>query len=126
MTSKGDAILWEGSLRGAQKYYKLGILWKPNLPLPPWVFLTDPVLSPREGGTFEEIPHLYFIKDSPTLSGLCLFNGSEWDHTMMIADTTVPWAAKWLFYYELWVGDGIWRGGGVVPESTTTRPTSVR
>ena len=32
---------------------------------------------------------------------------------MLIATTTVPWAAEWLLHYELWLAtDGTWCGGG--------------
>ena len=36
----------------------------------PYVVLLDPPLRPREGKTFEEIPHLYFIQRTP-LFGSC-------------------------------------------------------
>ena len=59
-----------------------------------------------------EIPHLIFNHEDPELSALCLFDpdAGEWDSTMLIADTTVPWAAEWLHHYELWRVDGVWRG----------------
>ena len=44
--------------------------------------------------------------------------GGEWSNKQLIADTTIPWAAEWLMYYELWHYDGVWLGGGVGFEST--------
>jgi hypothetical protein len=60
-----------------------------------------------------------FNSKDPELSGLCLFDpeGREWSNKLLIADTTMRWVAEWLMYYELWHFDGIWRGGGVGPES---------
>ena len=32
---------------------------------------------------------------------------------MLLAKTTVPWASRWLYYYELWLVTGKWLGGGI-------------
>ncbi|MEZ5962170.1 MAG: hypothetical protein R3C30_17355, partial [Hyphomonadaceae bacterium] len=79
--------------------------------------LITPHLIPRDGATYEDIPHLIFCSKQPKDSALCLFDpdGKGWKPTMWIADTTVPWASRWLYYYELWHFDGVWRGGGVGP-----------
>lgn len=112
-------VVWVGELRPFQKPYMVKVRWDPVERDRPYVSLLDPPLSPRSGGTFEEIPHLMFDENDPAQSGLCLFNpdGAEWAANMLIADTTLPWAAEWLFYYELWHYEGVWRGGGVGPES---------
>ena len=34
---------------------------------------------------------------------------------MLIANTTLPWTAEWLFFYELWLVTGEWDGGGHWP-----------
>jgi hypothetical protein len=116
-TTENGLLAWHGPLRGAQKYYDIGVLWDSSIA--PFVFVLDPKIVPRPGGTYEAIPHLLFNEGSPEDSALCLFdpNGREWDPTMLIAETTLPWAGRWLLYYELWHVDGIWRGGGVGPES---------
>lgn len=112
-------VSWDGPIRGFQKQYVIEVLWDPILPNKPYVVLRDPPLQPREGATFSEIPHLLFHSERPELSGLCLFDpaGKEWSNKQLIADTTIVWAAEWLLYYELWHLDGVWRGGGVGPES---------
>jgi len=43
---------------------------------------------------------------------------------MWIADTTMLWAAKWLYFYELWHFDGVWRGGGVGPATIAEARTA--
>jgi hypothetical protein len=115
----GSMVSWEGHLRGFQLEYLIEVLWDAASPSKPYAVLRDPPLRPREGATFEEIPHLLFYAERPELSGLCLFdpNGQEWSNKLLIADTTIVWAAEWLLYYELWHLDGQWRGGGVGPES---------
>jgi hypothetical protein len=48
---------------------------------------------------------------------LCLYfpDGKEWNVSMMLADTIVPWASEWLFHHEIWVATGEWCGGGYHP-----------
>ena len=43
---------------------------------------------------------------------LCLF-WKNWDATMPLANTIVPWVADWLYYYEVWLFTGEWEGGGI-------------
>lgn len=112
-------ITWVGILKGFQRPYQVGVIWDMRTAQAPYVFLVDPPLSPRVDGAFEDIPHLIFDSEEPAKSGLCLYDpeGNEWSNHMLIADSTLPWAARWLYYYELWLYDGKWRGGGVGPES---------
>ena len=116
---KGTMVSWKGAIRGFQKQHIIEIFWDAATTDKPYVVLREPTLRPRDGKTFAEIPHLLFWSEQPELSGLCLFdpNGQEWSNKLLIADTTVVWAAEWLLYYELWHLDGIWRGGGIGPES---------
>lgn len=65
-----------------------------------------PSLEVRHGSS---IPHRY-----PDGS-LCLFYpaAGEWQPSMPIADTIVPWTSEWLAHYEIWLACGSWRGGGI-------------
>jgi hypothetical protein len=58
-----------------------------------------------------ELPHVFPPADDPTL---CLFDpkADEWDASMAIAHTVVPWALDWIACYELWLMTGRWTGGG--------------
>jgi hypothetical protein len=116
---QGSWVCWVGKMRGFQKWYRIAVYWDAEGPQRPYVILIDPPLRPRQGGTFEQIPHLMFNSEEPGQSALCLFDpeGREWSNKLLIADTTMRWVAEWLMYYELWHFDGIWRGGGVGPES---------
>lgn len=51
---------------------------------------------------------------------LCLYmtGSGEWHDSKFLAETIVPWAAEWLWHYEVWLAsDGTWCGGGVHPRS---------
>ena len=56
------------------------------------------------------LPHVY----STEKQWLCLYDRKtkEWKDTMLIADRVIPWIPEWLFFYELWLIDGNWHGGG--------------
>lgn len=112
-------LLWRGPLKPKVKVYQVAVLWKPGDMELPYVWLHDPVLEPRPGGTFEEVPHLIFNEKNPELSGLCLFDpqGREWTGGHLIAETTIYWAAEWIAYYELWHLTGQWFGPSVGYES---------
>lgn len=113
LTNGDRYLVWSGPLRGFQMNYQVAVLWDyQNLGIAPYVFIDEPKIRPRDGGTFEDIPHLQFDSANPENSALCLFDpaGREWDATLLIADTTVPWASEWLHHYECWHLDGIWRG----------------
>jgi len=73
----------------------------------PSVTIEEPRLKPREPGGV--IPHTY---PGPRP---CLFywREDEWNATMLIADTIIPWTMEWLFFYEYWHATGEWQGGGV-------------
>jgi hypothetical protein len=79
------------------------------LGLNPKVSVVDPPL--RRRNATEKIPHL-FPGDL-----LCLFHPDyrEWLDSMFIADTIIPWAVLWLYYYEVWHATGEWYGGGEHP-----------
>ena len=48
---------------------------------------------------------------------LCLYlpGSGQWTGEMVLATTVVPWAALWLYHYEMWHLTGEWLGGGHEP-----------
>ena len=50
----------------------------------------------------------------------CLYRGryGEWDPAQPIGQTSIPWAALWLCFYEVWLVTGLWHGRGEHPEVT--------
>lgn len=75
----------------------------------PKVYLMEPEVR-------ADCPHVY-----PADNRLCMywpgdFEYSKWTEDAWIADTIIPWTAVWLWYYELWLETGEWRG----PEKSHT------
>lgn len=82
--------------------------------------ITSPVYSVEIRYKYREFPKVRVV--SPDLTDnpphcygdgtLCLYWPKEWrwDPSHLIADTILPWAALWLFYYELWLDTGKWLG----------------
>jgi hypothetical protein len=72
----------------------------------PRVFVRDPLLKLRDG---RGCPHRHGEQEP------CLYfhHGTEWDPTMLIAHTIVPWTSRWLYFYEIWLATGEWMGGGI-------------
>lgn len=64
-----------------------------------------------------EFPHIYQRDKKNQRVKLCLYHPKrkEWTTDQEIYNTIIPWACEWLYYYELWLDDGVWRGGGEHP-----------
>lgn len=65
------------------------------------------------------LPHVW----NHTRQVLCLHERRDWRPGTLIANSIVPWASEWLFFYEFWLVTGEWDGGGrwqplSAPEST--------
>jgi hypothetical protein len=75
----------------------------------PSVRVLDPVLRLRPG--VGALPHVYNEGD------LCLSAPGEWNLSMAIGHTIVPWASEWLLHYEIWHATGEWAGGGRHPST---------
>lgn len=106
---RGKEVSWTGELcpTPLSERYKIRIQYR--LGTPPEVTVISPELRNREEGS--KIPHLY------TGNRLCLYfpETQEWDASMAVAKTIVPWTSSWLFYYEVWLATGKWEGGGRHP-----------
>jgi hypothetical protein len=76
----------------------------------PKVYVVEPRPLPLAKGK-SKLPHCYDQKEQR----LCLYypDGRQWNSTMSLAKTVIPWIYDWLFHYEIWVGTGDWNGGGV-------------
>jgi hypothetical protein len=94
-------IRWTGRLRPSvdSPWYELVILHE--LDRAPRVWVVSPALAPNS-------PHVYRSDDDR----LCLYWPKEWSWmpATLLADTIVPWAALWLYYYEAWLVTGEWLG----------------
>lgn len=72
----------------------------------PTVTVVSPKLVPNKDG---KLPHIF---PGPRL---CLHHAADWDPSMLITRTIIPWASEWLFHYEFWQATGEWSGGGHQP-----------
>ncbi len=73
-----------------------------------YVIEPKPLILPEGKSKLE---HIY----STDKQHLCIYykKAKEWNETMFIADTIIPWTSEWLYHYEIWVATGIWHGGGI-------------
>ena len=83
----------------------------------PNVFVIEPDLLELAKG--RQLPHVY----TDPLQ-LCLFTPelNQWEPTMHLSTTIVPWTYAWLYYFEEWLESNEWKGGGTehgvkIPES---------
>ena len=107
---RDKAVTWEGDLQPTPDSPRYRLRVEYHLGGPPRVVVLSPPLRPGA-------PHLY---DD---GSLCLYWPGEWlwrTSDKSIAKTVIPWAAFWLFYYELWSVTGEWLG----PSSHAPSPKS--
>jgi hypothetical protein len=104
-------LTWEFDARPSplSRMYRLRIRYK-NFSAPE-VFVVSPNLVELSGG--RRIPHVYGQK--PTKLCLHFPQYDEWSSDKYIANTIVPWAYLWLFYFEHWLATNEWQGGGKHP-----------
>lgn len=105
-------LVWEFEARPTplSRTYRLRIVFRQDGT--PLVFVVEPDLTELAEG--RKLPHVYEQKPAR----LCLYlpRAQEWNRSMKISATIVPWAILWLFYFEEWLASGEWKGGGVHPE----------
>lgn len=67
------------------------------------------------------LPHIY--EHERGVTRLCLYTpkNGEWRPGSWLSETIVPWTFEWLRYFELWLIDGVWHGGGTHPDAPRRR-----
>ena len=116
---KGLQLEWRQELqpsRMSRKYLVL-VRWFGLNDIPD-VEILSPNLKALSNG--KRSPHEFYSKGNtkPCL----LFNKSnakDWVPSMLISESIIPWTLEWLWYWELWLSEGEWRGGGVHPGELT-------
>lgn len=102
-------LVWKCTLTPSplSNAYKIKMVYK--LGSHPNIYVEEPKLALAEGKT--KLPHVYSTKKQ----WLCIYyrSGREWNSTMQIADTVIPWACEWLLHYEYWLATGKWHGKGI-------------
>lgn len=115
-----EAVRWIGSLRPQFQIYRVEIIHQLNDHS--IVRVLSPELTRLPDNEEGQLPHVYPPASDPTL---CLYDpcADEWDHSMLISRTIVPWTIDWLVCYELWLMTGKWTGGGRHPEINSIAKT---
>ncbi len=109
----GKNPAWYGVLRPdpGSPEYRLRLEYRPGRSPQVWV------MSPE---IHDKAPHRYRDRS------LCLYypRHGEWHPGMFLAETIVPWAAQWLFFYEVWLEDpeGRWFGPEAPHQGHKERP----
>lgn len=91
-------IFWLGELQPdpASPVYTVRIQYDPYSPK---VYILKPEV-------LNNAPHRYGDKS------LCLYhpNDKSYKPDLLIADTLVPWTSEWLYFYNIWLEEGVWWG----------------
>lgn len=94
--------------------YTVKIKYHPNSKgvMTPDIYVMFPKHLPLAEGKYK-LPHVYCNESQK----ICLYDwrNKEWNPTMSLASTIVPWASEWLYFYEVWVMTGEWYGEGNHP-----------
>jgi hypothetical protein len=101
---RNSRLLWTHVLQPAPASLSYGVRLEAQPYTQAQVFVTSPELEPDSKG---RLPHVY---DN---GSLCLNRAREWKEDQLFIDTCIPWVLEWLFHYELWLSDHIWRGDGL-------------
>jgi len=107
---RNNTLTWKGFLQPMVLSLKYWIKLVYQKDTHPDVYVLDPKpLIFAEGKT--KLEHVYNTKKQH----LCLYyrKANEWDASMFIANTIIPWTSEWLLHYEVWVATGVWHGGGI-------------
>lgn len=119
--------IWEGPLTPISQTYRIRIRYISRRyfdefrVLNPYETVTviDPSVAPDPRGTGEATPHVYSRGYPARFPRLCIHDPEqdEWSPDEHIAEKIIPFTIKWLLFYEDWLLDGVWRGGGRHPEA---------
>lgn len=121
------AIVWRGELRPLCCTYEVQIcyyafavpvldikplVWGDGRVIRPYVEIAAPTLAPRPDVAGDRIPHVFRNRIRPDMPRLCLHLPEEWNQSLAISETIVPWTGHWLIAYEGWRATGMWWAGG--------------
>lgn len=101
-------LTWDFDVRPSplSRVYRLRIRQRKHCS--PDVYVLSPNLDDMANGRW--LPHVYSQK--PVRLCLHFPKCDEWTFDKSIAETIVPWAYLWLFYFEHWLATDEWQGGG--------------
>ena len=106
---KKNRLIWRGGIKptALSRLYKIKIICERGNK--PKVFLYGNHIKGIERTDF---PHKYHKDEIKQEVQLCLNMPYEFNYSLRIIDTIIPWTQEWLYFYEIWLLTGEWRGGG--------------
>lgn len=108
---KREVLRVQGKISSNWKIYTFTIEYR--LYYQPQIRLFIPNLKDIVKKRNDKLPHNYGFDLEREFVTLCLFKGwGEFNSTMFIADTIIPWTKEWLHYFEIWSTGLPWCGGG--------------
>lgn len=107
-----STLTWEGSIRPSplSRFYRVTITYKVGKR--PLVTVGGDELPGLDRSDF---PHWFSIDRRNKTVNICLHLPHEFDASQLISECIIPWAAEWLYFYEIWLATGEWCGGGKHP-----------
>ncbi|MDD3193046.1 MAG: hypothetical protein PHE47_04240 [Oscillospiraceae bacterium] len=113
VTIKNGALHWSGYMKptAVSRIYHVVIDYKVRKR--PVVRLCGDNIQGLDRPNF---PHKFHTDYEKKQVDLCLHLRYEFTSSMLIADTIIPWAIEWLYFYEIWLATDTWCGGGKHPE----------
>jgi hypothetical protein len=108
---RGNVLEWNSSVTPSPMSSDYRIDLRYEMRKPPKVWAREPDLKAMAKG--KDLPHVY---DQAT-QHLCLYHPdhAEWEPTLLLSRTVVPWAVLWFYYFEIWLVTGEWPGNGAHP-----------
>lgn len=109
---KKNQLIWQGKIKPTplSREYNIKIICKENAR--PQVILYG---NKIEGIDRKDFPHHFKIDKDKQEVYLCLHLPKEFNYSYFVCDTIILWTQEWLYFYEVWLSTGEWRGGGHTP-----------
>lgn len=100
----------------ASRVYRNVVFTRTGIALPLRPTSLSPTYHVRIDHAPERSPKVFVV--SPRLrhatehvyrdGSLCLYYRGEYDNTLLMTETIIPWTAQWLHCYEIWQVQGEW------------------
>lgn len=106
-------LVWQGKIQPTplSRLYSIKVICRDLYSRPKVILHGNNIMGIER----QDFPHHFAINKEKMEVELCLHMPYEFNHTQLISDTIILWAQEWLFFYEIWLATGEWRGGGHTP-----------
>lgn len=124
ISSRRGQLRWRYFTRPTAESRQYEVLIDYKLGFHPQTFVLAPEIASLGAGQPSHVYSSTQDREFPSAACLCLYRPEkgEWNSTRSLADTIVPWADLWLFFFEHWMLTGDWEGGGEHPNPDDPEP----